>query len=145
MCAPCISQNHLGIKRNDIDHRAHLSLSQCLGHTAEAEALGCAGEDLFVSMLSDGHINSLSTPMPPLDTSTITAQSKAEVQMWKSTLTSSSSLPLSTTTCCPSSMTNKHATHDAAILNNTEVLITQCAETLKQLASHIILEGGGGG
>ena len=140
MCAPCISQNHLGIKRNDIDHRGHLSLSQCLGYTAEAEALDHAGEDLFVSMHSDGHINSLSTPMPPLDTSTITAQSKAEVQMWKRTLTSSSPLPPSTTTRCPSSMTNKHATHDAATLNNTEVLITQCAETLKQPASHIILD-----
>ena len=139
-CAPCISQNRLGIKRNDIDHRAHLSLSQRLGHTAEAEALDRAGEDLFVSTLSDGHINSLSTPMPPLDTSTITARSKAEVQTRKSTLTSSPPLPLSTTTRRPPSMTNKHATRDAAILNNTEVLITQCAETLKQPASHIILD-----
>ena len=83
MCAPCISQNHLGIKRNDIDHQGHLSLSQCLGHTAEAEALDHAGEDLFVSMHSDGHINSLSTPMPPLDTSTITAQSKQKCRCGK--------------------------------------------------------------
>ena len=130
----------------DTDHQAHLCAislspnSNCQLDTGPtAETLACAREDLFMSTLSNGHVDSLSALSR--DPNTVPSEvekcnereSKGGDGTWQGRVILPSSSPLP-------SFKPKLIAHDTEILDNICLLITQCTGTLKQPASYALLD-----